>query len=191
GAVPAGRGPAEPAAGLTTRRVTLALAGLVLCAAGGLILWLGVYARGRAVLDGGSSAFVRTHAWFWPMVLALEISLAVLGLCWVCAQSRAAALRRFVLVGGSARLMVRAATVELAEEIASLPGVQDVRVRLTGSTGRPRLVLSVLCEESADLGLLFTHIGEDSLVWFRDMVSMPELHTVLRFRLVYQERHIA
>lgn len=143
---------------------------------------------GDPVLSPGTSGFIRSSAWFWPF--ALTIAVAVLGLVWLCARSRVAALRRFMPVGGSARMMAKAATLGLAEEIVSLPGVQDVRIRLTGSSGRPRLVLSVLCEESADLGLLLRCIGEEPLVRFRTMTDMPELHVVLRFRLVYQEQRI-
>jgi hypothetical protein len=176
---------------LRSRRVSLAVAGLLLCAAGGLVMWFRVYDGDQPILSPGMSGFIKSREWFWPLVLALMISVAVLGLVWLYVQGRAAALRRFVLVGGSTRMMAKAATLELAEEIVSLPGVQDVRIRLTGSSGSPRLVLSVLCEESADLGLLLGHIGEESLVRFRTMTSMPELHAVLRFRLVYQEQRIA
>src|SRR4051794_27175896 len=176
---------------LRPRRPGLALAGLLLCAAGGLVMWCRVYGRNQPILSPETSGFIRSSTWFWPSALALAISVAVLGLIWLCAQSRVAALRRFVLVGGSARLVAKAATLELAEEIVSLPGVQDVRIRLTGSQAKPRLVLSVLCEESADLGLLLRHIGEESLVRFRVRTCMPELHAVLRFRLVYQEQRIA
>jgi hypothetical protein len=144
---------------------------------------------GNPVLSPVTSGFVRPGEWFGP--LALTIAVVVLGLVWLCARSRSAALRRFLPVSRSIRRRAKTATLELAEEIVSLPGVQDVRIRLTGSSARPRLVLLVLCEESADLGLLLRHIGEESLVRFRAVTGMPELHTVLRFRLIYQEQRIA
>lgn len=173
------------------RRFGLASAGAAFCAAGGLILWLGVVRGEQTVLDAETSDFVAANVWFWPVTVLLLISVAIGGAWWLYTQSRGAALRRFALVGGARRMATRAATAELADEIVKLPGVRDVKVRFTGSSARPRLVLSVFCEESADLGLLLAHIGDTSLVWFRETVSMPELHAVLRFRLVYRETRIA
>ncbi|GAA3243094.1 alkaline shock response membrane anchor protein AmaP [Actinocorallia longicatena] len=170
------------------RRVALALAGLALCAAGGLVVWFG-FARGDDTVVTGDPG--ESSAWFWPVVIAVLTAVTIGGLAWLLTQGRGAALRRFVLMGGSRRMMTKAATAELAQEIIRLPGVRDVRIRLTGSHSRPRLVLSVFCEESADLGMLLGQIGEQSVGRFRSLVAMPELHAVLRFRLVYRETRVA
>ncbi|GAB3672629.1 hypothetical protein GCM10027589_42220 [Actinocorallia lasiicapitis] len=170
--------------------MALALAGLTLITAGGLVVWLGFIAGDAPVLDEDPA--LAKAAWLRPTVLALLAAVALAGLFWLLAQGRGAALRRFVLMrGGPKRMATKAATADLAEEIVRLPGVRDVRIRLTGSRGRPRLVLQVLCDESADLGLLHAHIGEQSVARFRTLTSLDELHAVLRFRLVYRETRIA
>ncbi|MEO3786409.1 hypothetical protein ABGB12_24045 [Actinocorallia sp. B10E7] len=169
----------------------LALAGLALCGTSGVLLALNRFLGDRAVLGEGTSDFIAGHVWFWPVVTALLAATAVLGTCWLLAQGRAVALRRFTLLGGRRKALTNEAVAALTREVMGLPGVHDVRVRFTGTRSRPRVMLQILCHESADLGLLLTRIGEESLVRFREVIEMPDLHAVLRFRLVYQETRIA
>lgn len=169
----------------------LALAGLALCVTGGVILLLHRLLGGRSVLSDGTSDFVAAHSWFWPVVTALLTAMAVLGVCWLGAQGRAVALRHLTLLGRRRKALTNEAVAVLSREVLGLPGVHDVRIRFTGSRSRPRVMLQILCHESADLGLLLTRISEDSLARFREVIEMPDLHAVLRFRLVYQETRIA
>lgn len=169
----------------------LALAGLALCTTGGVLLGLNRFLRDEPVLGEDTSAFIEGHPWFWPVVTALLAVTAMLGVCWLLLQGRAAALRRVSLLGGRRKALTNEAVAELTREVLGMPGVHDVRVRFTGTRSRPRVVLQILCHESADLGLLLGRIGEESLARFRETVEMPDLHAVLRFRLVYQETRIA
>lgn len=169
----------------------LALAGLALCGTGGVLLALHRFLGDRPVLGEGTSGFVEEHPWFWPVVTALLAATAMLGTCWLLAQGRAAALRHLALLGGRRKALTNEAVAVLTREVLGMPGVHDVRVRFTGTRSRPKVMLQILCHESADLGLLLGRIGEDSLVRFREAIEMPDLHAVLRFRLVYQETRIA
>ncbi|MDX6743662.1 hypothetical protein [Actinocorallia sp. A-T 12471] len=172
-------------------RPGLLLTGFALCAAGGLVLRLRTDGGHDPVLGDDLTAFAAAHAWFWPLVTALLTVTAGASLYWLCAEGRTAALRRFPLMRGARRVRTRAALADLTSELRELPGVQEVELRLTGSRARSRLVLHVSCEESADLGLLLTLIREAPLTRFREAVGLAGLHSVVRFRLVYQETRFA
>ena len=169
----------------------LALTGLALCGTSGVLLGLNRFLGDRPVLGEGTSGFIARNPWFWPAVAGLLTAVAVLGTCWLLLQGRTAALRRFTLLGGRRKALTNEAVAGLTREVLGLPGVHDVRVRFTGTRSRPRVMLQILCHESADLGLLLARISEDSLVRFREAIEMPDLHAVLRFRLVYHETRIA
>lgn len=172
-------------------RPGLLLTGFVLCAAGGLVLRLRGERGDQPLLDDHFSAFAAAHVWFWPLTTAVLAVAAGAGLYWLTSEGRAAALRRFPLMRGARRVRTRAALADLTCELEGLPGVKEVQLRLTGSRARSRLVLHVSCEESADLGLLVGLIREAPLARFRDAVGLAGLHSVIRFRLVYQETRIA
>ncbi|MCD0451408.1 hypothetical protein LO762_19705 [Actinocorallia sp. API 0066] len=171
-------------------RPGLLLTGFALCAAGGFVLHLRAGRdEGVPVLDDDLTAFATAHAWFWPLITAVLAVGAGAGLYWLTSEGRAAALRRLPLMRGKVR--TRAALAELTCALEDLPGVKEVQLRLSGSRARSRLVLHVSCEESADLGLLLGLIREAPLTRFREAVGLAGLHSVIRFRLVYQETRIA
>ncbi|MBC6460428.1 hypothetical protein [Actinomadura sp. HBU206391] len=170
-------------------RPGLTFIGLAMAACGAAALCVGLGGlgpspAGRPVLDPAMSRLAAGPPWFWPGVAGLSVSLTLVGLLWLFAQGRAAVLRRLNLTRWSTRVRVRVAADDLVEEVRRLPGVQSVQVRLTGSAAWSRFVVSVVCDEDADLTLLRGHLSEDSLVRLRTELEMYELPTIVRFRLV-------
>jgi hypothetical protein len=176
-------------------RFGITLTGLTLATCGAAALCLGLGAIGRRppdrpVLDSTVSGFVAGHPWFWPAVAGAGVSLTLIGLLWLIAQGRAAVSHRFALVGRETRTRVRTAIPVLTEDVTALPGVREMRARLTGSTARPRFVVSVVCDEDADLAPLRVHI-EESLSRLRVALEMHGLPMTIRFRLVYPQQRLA
>ncbi|GAA2111525.1 hypothetical protein [Actinomadura alba] len=170
-------------------RLGLIFTGLTMAACGASALFVGLGVLGpasaaRPVLDPALARFAAGHPWFWPGVAGVSVSLTLVGLLWLLSQARAAVLRRLNLTRWSTRVRVRVAAGDLVEEVRHLPGVQSVQVRLTGSAAWSRFVVSVVCDEDADLTLLRGHLGEESLVRLRTELEMYELPTIVRFRLV-------
>jgi hypothetical protein len=177
-------------------RLGLTLTGIALTTCGVPTLCLGLGVLGpeaavRPVLDPAVSRFAVGNPWFWPAVAGASASLALVGLLWLLAQGRAAVLRRLSLARRSTRMRVRAAAGELTDELLRLPGVRSAQIRLTGSAAWSRFVVSVTCDEDADLALLRAHLGDEALVRLRAELEMYELPTIVRFRLVCSEEQLA
>lgn len=176
-------------------RFGITMTGLTLAACGGAALFLGSgvvlpESPDRPVLDPTVSGFATGHPWFWPAVAGAGVSLALLGLLWLAAQGHAAVSSRFALVGRETRTRVRTATPTLIDDVMEFPGVREARAALTGTAARPRFVVSVVCDENADLGPLRERI-EASLPRLSVALELPELPMVIRFRLVYPQQRLA
>jgi hypothetical protein len=176
-------------------RYGITLTGLALTACGGAALCLGFglvrpESPDRPVLEPAVSAFAAGNAWFWPAVAGAGVSLALIGLLWLAAQGYAAVSHRFALVGRGTRTRARTAATDLIDEIRQLPGVQEVRARLTGPAARPRFVVSVVCDENADLAPLRAQIEEWS-PRLSGALELPELPMTIRFRLGYPQQRPA
>jgi hypothetical protein len=176
-------------------RFGITMTGLTLVSCGGAALCLGLGVAGperpdRPVLDATVSGFVAGHPWFWPTVAGAGVSLALIGLLWLLALTRTAVARRFTLAGRATRELARTAIPELADDVMAVPGVRDVRARLIGPATRLRCVVSVVCDESADLAPLRARL-EQSARPLRVQLGLPELPLIIRFRLVYPEQRLA
>jgi hypothetical protein len=176
-------------------RFGITMTGLALVACGGSALCLGAGAvlpesPDRPVLDPVVSGYATGHPWFWPAVAGVGVSLTLIGLLWLAAQGHAAVSSRFALVGKETRTRVRTATPTLIDEIMAVPGVREARARLTGTTARPRFVVSVVCDETADLAPLRARL-EESRPRLSVSLELPELPIVVRLRLVYPQQRLA
>jgi hypothetical protein len=170
--------------------LTLTGLGLTVCGAAALGLGLGAFdpaLAARGVLDPAVSRFADRSSWFWPAVAGAGVSVALVGLLWLLARGRAAVLRRVTLTRRAARARVRAAGAGLVEDLRAVPGVRDARFRLSGSAAWSRLLISVTCDEDADLALVRGHLGQDCLMRVRAELEMYEVPAVVRFRLICGE----
>jgi hypothetical protein len=156
---------------------------LGLALTGGVLLCAGIFAL--ALGYGGKPAYrLATGAeWFWPSVTGAGAALVGAGLIGLIAQLRSTLARRLVLGRVAPRMAVRVSTTNLVDEVSRLTGVQDVRVRLTGTRLRPRLVLTVTCDPYTNLSLLHEEIADGAVPRSRVALGRSELRTVICFRV--------
>jgi hypothetical protein len=164
-------------------RIGLALTGGVLLCAGvaALVGGLGVFGTGR--IDGSAYRLATGGEWFWPSMAGIGAALVIAGLIGMIVQLRTT-LARLVALGRIApRIAVRVSTTNLIDEISGLPGVQEVRVRLTGTRLRPRLVVTVTCDPHTELSLLHEEIADGAIPRSRVALGRSELRGVICFRI--------
>ncbi|GLZ08609.1 hypothetical protein Acsp03_60750 [Actinomadura sp. NBRC 104412] len=173
--------------------VGLTLLGLILLAAGVAALARGLGAFGgtaasEPLITGAMRRYAAEQAWFWPVVAACGVVLALLGLLWLMAQGRSERLPALTLdedTGeGSTHLSDKAVTKALEDEIAAYPGVRNVSARLLGRSKRPRLRLNVTYGWDADLVALRRRIDEEAVDRLRTALERESLPTVVRLSLV-------
>ncbi|MEV4256588.1 alkaline shock response membrane anchor protein AmaP [Spirillospora sp. NPDC049652] len=174
-------------------RVLLVLTGLLLAVAGGLGLALGLRAFGGArahqhVLSGQTRHFASAHGWYWPVVGAVAVLLAIIGVAWLLAQGRSDRLGGVVLDEGehTGRTIVPAGTVTTAlqDDIQEVPGVHAARVRLSGKPSAPTLRVNVAYDRRADLLELRNRIRDSALSRLRGALELERMPAVVRLRLV-------
>ncbi|MFC4913101.1 hypothetical protein [Actinomadura gamaensis] len=169
-------------------RVVAELTGVLLLAGGLLALCAGLGALGSdaadaAVLSAATERYVRGHDWFWPLAGAVAELVALSGLAGLAGTVRDAVRRRRPSMDGATRMHARAASGDLIEDAARLPGVRDVRVRLAGTAARPRLVIDVECASDARPGDVHAALGGEPVDRFRDALGMRTLVVAVRYRL--------
>ncbi|GAA2277140.1 hypothetical protein GCM10010145_57650 [Streptomyces ruber] len=176
-------------------RLLLGLGGLLLVAAGGSVLAVGLGVRPPAwwVYDGrhdvllGDTARTRWRdtGWWWPAVIAVLAALVLLALWWL-----AAVLRRRrpgeVLVdtgdGAGALLHGRALEDALAGGAERTPGVDRAHVRLTGRRRAPGARMRLLLRPHADPGRALRLLAGRTLTQARDSAGLAALPAEVRFR---------
>jgi len=169
-----------------TNRVMLLLLALALIGAGlgagGASL--GLYGRpaqhGRLMANPAGRFYGEQGAWLWPVTAAAALLVVILALRWLAAllfsTDRAGDLR--IASGdkpGRTVLAAGALTGAVSGEISSYRGVDAARARLIGDPGRPRLVVTVTVEETADLAALRRRIETEALTHARSALGSPDL----------------
>ncbi|RFU40363.1 alkaline shock response membrane anchor protein AmaP [Actinomadura logoneensis] len=174
-------------------RVLLVLTGLLLAAAGGAGLALGLRAFGSArahqpVLSGQTRHFATAHGWYWPVVAALAVLLAIIGIAWLLAQGRSDRIGGVVLDEDehTGRTIVPAGTVATAlqDDIERVPGVHAARVRLSGKPSAPAVRVNVAYDRRADLLELRDRIRDSAFARLRHTLELERVPAVVRLRLV-------
>lgn len=169
-------------------RIVAGLTGLLLLTGGALALCagLGVFgadAAGTAVLAPAADRYIADHDWFWPAAGSAAEIAALAGAIGFCTAVREGVRRRRPAVDGPTRMGARAASHDLVKDVSRLPGVRDVRARLTGTASRPRLVVTVHCASDARPGDVHAGLGADAVTRFRDALGMQALMVAVRYRL--------
>jgi len=174
-------------------RTVLTLLGLLFTAAGamGLALSYGAFGTDRArrrVLTPSVRDFAqRNHGWFWLVVAAAAVILALLALRWLAAQLGsdrvgALALERDTRAGATT-LQAGAVTSAVTEEVESYRGVRRASARFVGNPVNPDLVLTVTADERADLGVLRDRIEQQAIPHTRQATGRDTLPVILRLHL--------
>ena len=169
-----------------TNRVLLLLLALLLIIAGvaagaASIGAFGTATRHSSLIANPAGHFIGTQGdWLWPAAAAAAAILALLALRWLLAllvsTDRAGDLP--ITPGGSAgrtTLAARALTEAVAEEVESYRGVSSARARLLGDPADPKLVVTAVLEETADLAALRQRIEASALAHARSAVGSPSL----------------
>ncbi|TDD64915.1 hypothetical protein E1293_40905 [Actinomadura darangshiensis] len=172
-------------------RIGIAATGTVLLLAGASALALGLGAfdafgalSGRPLLDPAVGRFTGDHAWFLPALAGAAELLALTGQLWLVVQGRAVVHHWWPDLDPETRGRARAAADVLNRDVRGLPGVQDVRVRLTGTANKPRLRLNVSCAGDTLLSEVYGELGAGPVERYRRATGMPDLPVVIRFRPV-------
>lgn len=187
----------------SVNRVLLALVGVLLLAAGLAALVGGFdlprhwnfslpqgwpWARGDDVLlsDADRTQW-REESWWWPAVFAGLGLLVIVLLWWFLAQLRRRRLGEVLVESGDgegALLRGGALSKVLAAEAASLPGVDDASVRLTGRRTAPRASVELLLAAHAEPGPVLGRVTGEALEHARKSASLDVLPAEVRLRTV-------
>ncbi|RFS81860.1 hypothetical protein D0T12_29535 [Actinomadura spongiicola] len=179
-------------------RIAIALTGAALFLCGGAALAAGLGAfDALAALSAGASGgplsarplidvavlrFVEDNTWFLVTAAVVAEVAALAGQLWLVLQCRALIHRRWPDVDARTRVLARSAAEDLNRDARDLPGVEDSRVRLTGTVVRPRLRMRIVCAGDAHLSEIYGELGAGPVERYRYMIGMPDLPVVIRFR---------
>ncbi|GGU98732.1 hypothetical protein GCM10010182_14350 [Actinomadura cremea] len=169
-------------------RIAITATGTVLlgCGTAGLALGLGAFGlAGSPPFHPALVAFATDSLWFLPVLTGLAEAVALGGQLWLIMQVRSAVQRWRPDLDARTRERAREAAGDLVRDARGLPGVRDVRIRLTGSVHRPRLRMTVVCAGDAVLGEVYGELGAGPVERYRRAVGMPDLPAVIRFRLAF------
>jgi hypothetical protein len=178
-------------------RVVLALLGLLLLAAGaaGLAAGLGLFGddvRAGPVIPSSTRDWVSRHDWFWILVAAGCILVALLALRWLFAQTASSRIGELELESdrrhGWTIVAARAVTGAVADEIDSYRGVSGTSAYLLGSRGTPTLLVHATLDGRADPAEVRTRIQTDAIAHARQALETPDLPVRLELRLAAASR---
>lgn len=170
-------------------RILLALAGLVLLAAGGVLLagsW--PFAGRHAPLLTAADRRAHWHAegwWFGALIAGLALCL-LLALWWLLAQLRRSRLRAVpVDTGDGAYALLRGRALEEAvtAETAALDGVAHCRVALHGRRTSPALRIGVELEPHAVPADTLAALAGPVLSHARASAGLPDLPAEARLKV--------
>ncbi|MEV5824011.1 hypothetical protein AB0L25_00355 [Spirillospora sp. NPDC052242] len=169
-------------------RIAITATGIALAGCGAAALALGRGAFGLAdapPFHPALVAFATESLWFLPVLTGLAEAAALSGQLWLIMQIRSAVQQWRPDLDARTRDRAREAAGDLDRDARSLPGVTDVRIRLTGGVHRPRLRMTVVCAGDAVLGEVYGELGAGPVERYRRAVGMPDLPAVIRFRLTF------
>ncbi|TDC94337.1 hypothetical protein, partial [Actinomadura sp. 7K507] len=166
-------------------RIAIALTGAVLFACGGTALAAGLGVFGAPaegpLLDPALARFADGTGWFLPAAAGVAEILALAGQLWLVVQARYLVHQWWPDLDAQTRVRAGDAAGALVRDARELPGVHDVRARLTGTADKPRLLLKVACAGDTLVGEVYGELGAGPVERYRRAVGMPDLPVVIRF----------
>jgi len=171
-------------------RAALILLGLLLSigASAGLALGAGAFGAPnsrRQLLELQVSGYADRTPWFWWVVAAGSVLVALLALSWLLAQARTDRIGWIDLaVGdpqGSTVVHAGAVTEAVEQEVGSFIGVTSASARLRGDRTR-RLDLIVGLSESADLTQVRNRLQQQTVANLRQVLDAPDLPVHVQLR---------
>ena len=178
-------------------RTLLALLGLLLLAVGVLVLLLGfgVFGTGRAeqtVLTDDESTFITDNPWFWWAVAAVCVVVALLCLRWLLGQLSTSRVPELEVEPdhSDGRTMLQAGAIAGAveDEVRSYPGVADAALRLQGTRGDHRHLLTVALDERADVDAVRRALTAETVPHLRQALDFEDPQIDIRLVLAPRRR---
>lgn len=175
-----------------TNRSVLMLLGLVLAVAGvlGLLVGFGGFgasAQRRPVLDPSTRSYAASHDWFWLIVAAAALIVAILALLWLRVQLTTNRVRSFELERdhshGTTTLAAAAVERACAEELQSRRGIAKATAVVLGSEYDPRLALVVSLDGREPLRTVDHVVLTDFLPKIRQTLENAQLPVRIEYRL--------
>jgi hypothetical protein len=178
-------------------RVLLALVGLVLLAAGGAVLAVGLGAPSPSwwIHTGPHDVLLsrseRTHwrgaGWWWPAVIAVLALVLLHALWWLATALRRRRLTEVVVDtgdGASALLRGRALESALAEDAVRQEGVAHAEILLHGSRTAPRAQVWLHLEPYVDPAKVLHEFATQTLAHARESAGLAALPAHVHLRAV-------
>lgn len=171
-------------------RAVLILLGLLLSigAAAGLALGAGAFGgpdSRRQLLEPHVSAYADRTPWFWWVVAAGSVVVALLSLSWLLAQVRTDRIGRIDLAiddaDGATVVHVGAVAEAVEQEVGSFTGVTAASARLRGDRAR-RLDLIVVLSQAAELTQLRNRLQKQTVANLRRVLNAPDLPVHVQLR---------
>jgi hypothetical protein len=173
-------------------RIGLAIVGGVLLLAGAAALLRGLDllpdllgAAEEPVTDESTRDFVADQDWFWPVVAAALIVVALLTLRWLLVQTRTGAVGTLRLepdaARGTTRMPARTLAGAIEDDLDRSPYLSRPRATLTGSRTDPRLRVATSVEPAADPGAVRARVQE-AIDRSRQAMEAPALRTTVVLR---------
>ncbi|MET9886817.1 alkaline shock response membrane anchor protein AmaP [Streptomyces sp. NPDC006430] len=172
----------------TVNRILLGLIGLVLLAAGVVVLTAAWPLGGRhePLLTAATRQRWHPEGWWWWAVFAGLGACVLLALWWLLAQLRRSRLAAVVVDtgdGGFALLRGRALVEAVSAEAGALDGVARCRVALLRRRGGPHLRVGLELEPYAVPADVLAALAGPVLTQARASTGLPELPTEARLRI--------
>ncbi|MFG2984549.1 alkaline shock response membrane anchor protein AmaP [Streptomyces sp. NPDC048258] len=170
-------------------RILLALAGLVLLAAGTAVLTASWPLGGRhapLLTDEARRRYWHAEGWWWWAVLAGLALCVLLALWWLLSQLRRSRLRAVVVdTGDGAFALLRGHALEeaVAAEAGALEGVARCRVALRGRRGSPALRVALELEPHAVPADALAALAGPVLTHARTSAGLAGLPTEARLKV--------
>lgn len=169
-----------------TNRFMLALAGLLLIAAGGAAMAASTgvfgasFARRTLTANRVSAYFAQHGGWLWPAVAVACLLAGLACLRWVLALLASTDRAGDITIGrgtdeGTTILRPAALIDALTAEVGAYHGVDSARGRVIGDARDPELVLTVITAPAADLQALHQRIEDEALTRARKALGNPAL----------------
>ncbi|MER6456029.1 alkaline shock response membrane anchor protein AmaP [Streptomyces sp900105245] len=189
-------------------RVLLAVTGLILLGGGLLIIAAGLDLYGRLDLtppagwpltapadvllgSGDRSRWSSQGWWWWPAVIAALTLIALLALWWLLAQLRQRRPSRVPVGTDHAKQGVElghgALSDAIAAEAGALPGIDRVKVRLTGRPARPLADITLTLTPVTAPDTALTALDEGPLDNARRSTGHDDLFAETRVRVAHHK----
>lgn len=128
---------------------------------------------------------VAAQPWFWPVLAAVLLLIALLALRWLAVQTRSDGIRTVHVEPdsrrGQTRLPARAVAGAVEDDLAASPYLRRAQASLTGSSTHPRLYLSATMDRTAEPAPVLERVRE-AIDRIRRALDEPRLPATVQFR---------